>query len=349
MSCSLAKSGSIAGERDHVEREVPGRVPRVLPLVGHRDDVAVVQVLPVAVAAVLAACGRRRLVGIAVEPVLDDVVVELLAPEQPGVRLPRDAALVVRERRPGCDRRRTRRPRAMRVGEDRRRSPRPNGSGRPRPSSREPQRGARTRPPGRDRRAGSAAPPWCRARRVDRVVLARRRRSRETRPSRTASAFAPPKSRSTLVSFSVNSSLGRRLGRRRLEPAAAPASRDRVERAGRRPARMPRLDARSLRACTPRTRCCGTRASAAGERRGLRAAVGDGDPDQDVVRRRPWRTRRRRRSSGRRRRRRCRAARTPDRPCRAGGSLRPAARRETRPAGTCRAPSCSECVGVASR
>ena len=37
-------------EREHVERQVPGRVPRVLPLVGHRDDVGVRHVVPVVVA-----------------------------------------------------------------------------------------------------------------------------------------------------------------------------------------------------------------------------------------------------------------------------------------------------------
>ena len=40
--------------------------------------------------------GRRRLAGIAVEPVVDHVVVELLRPEQPGIGLPADAAVVVR-------------------------------------------------------------------------------------------------------------------------------------------------------------------------------------------------------------------------------------------------------------
>ena len=42
------------GERDALEGEVPGRVPRVLPRVGHRDDVAVVEVAP------RRRCGRRR-------------------------------------------------------------------------------------------------------------------------------------------------------------------------------------------------------------------------------------------------------------------------------------------------
>ena len=44
-------------EGDHVERQVPCREPRILPLVRHRDHVAIVQMLPVAIAAVIR--GRR--------------------------------------------------------------------------------------------------------------------------------------------------------------------------------------------------------------------------------------------------------------------------------------------------
>ena len=42
-------------KRHAVEREVPRGVPRVLPLVGHRDDVRVVEMRPLAVPSVLAA------------------------------------------------------------------------------------------------------------------------------------------------------------------------------------------------------------------------------------------------------------------------------------------------------
>ena len=68
-------------QRDHVEREVPRREPRVLPRVGHREDVVVVDVLPRGVAAVLALRRRRGRGGIAVEPVAHHVVVELLRPD----------------------------------------------------------------------------------------------------------------------------------------------------------------------------------------------------------------------------------------------------------------------------
>ena len=90
------------------------------------------------------------------------------------------------------------------------------------------------------------------------------------------------------------------------------------------------------------TTCCGTTASAA---RGASPRRGRGCAtviaDQQVVGRRPWRTRRRRRSSGPRRTRRYRAARTPTSPRRAAVGRRPGRRRGTPPAGTCTGTSCT--------
>ena len=62
----LGELGVDQRERHAVEREVPGGVPGILPLVRHRDDVGVVEVLPVAVAAVPALVRRRRLGRVAV-------------------------------------------------------------------------------------------------------------------------------------------------------------------------------------------------------------------------------------------------------------------------------------------
>ena len=75
----LGEVGVDQRERDAVEGEVPRRVPRVLPLVRHRDDVGVVEVRPVGVAAV-PALGRaaRGWSGSPSSQSLDDVVVELL-------------------------------------------------------------------------------------------------------------------------------------------------------------------------------------------------------------------------------------------------------------------------------
>src|SRR6266436_2850471 len=64
--------------------EVPGCEPGIFPLVRHRDHIGGHQVTPTAVAAVLAALGRRRLGRIAIEPMLHIEVVELLVPQHPG-------------------------------------------------------------------------------------------------------------------------------------------------------------------------------------------------------------------------------------------------------------------------
>ena len=98
------------GEGQHVEGQVPRGVPGILPLVRHGDDVGVVEVLPVAVAAVtVAAPAAARLGGVALEPLRHVVVVELLAPDHAGERLAlhgagvgvRDAALEVGVERVG--------------------------------------------------------------------------------------------------------------------------------------------------------------------------------------------------------------------------------------------------------
>jgi hypothetical protein len=82
-----------------VEREVPGRVPGVLPLVGHGDDVLVVEVPPRVVAALPAGGRWRRLGGIALQPPPDVEVVELLAPQQSGKGLAHHPPRVVGARR----------------------------------------------------------------------------------------------------------------------------------------------------------------------------------------------------------------------------------------------------------
>jgi hypothetical protein len=82
------------GQGDALKRQIPCREPRVLPGVGHRHDVERLEVAPAAVADVLALLRRRRLIGITVEPPRHVVVVELLAPQQPGERLAHHRGLV---------------------------------------------------------------------------------------------------------------------------------------------------------------------------------------------------------------------------------------------------------------
>ena len=65
-------------EGDAVKREVPGRIPRVFPLVRHQDHVGIEQMPPIVVAAVLMALGRRGLRGVAAQPLAHVERVELL-------------------------------------------------------------------------------------------------------------------------------------------------------------------------------------------------------------------------------------------------------------------------------
>ena len=98
----LREVGIDQTERDHVEGEVPGREPGILPRVGHRQHVVGEHVAPVRVAAVLALGRRRRHRRIAVEPIAHDVVVELLGPDQPREGAPLDHARLRIEFRTAC-------------------------------------------------------------------------------------------------------------------------------------------------------------------------------------------------------------------------------------------------------
>src|SRR5690242_1717938 len=75
------------GKRHAMESEIPRGVPRILPLVRHRDDVVVVKVLPLAVASA-GSLGRRSWPNrITLQPGSEIVIVELLAPQQSAERL----------------------------------------------------------------------------------------------------------------------------------------------------------------------------------------------------------------------------------------------------------------------
>ena len=90
VSWRLANDRVDLRQRQAVEREIPRREPRVFPRVGHREDVRRVELAPVRVAA-RQPFGRGRWIGrVAVEPLADVEVVELLAPEQARERLPLD-------------------------------------------------------------------------------------------------------------------------------------------------------------------------------------------------------------------------------------------------------------------
>jgi len=71
-------------QRHTVKGQIPGGIPGILPFIRHRDDVSVVQMLPVFVAAVLACGVWCRLVGVAVQPLRDIVIIKLFAPDHAG-------------------------------------------------------------------------------------------------------------------------------------------------------------------------------------------------------------------------------------------------------------------------
>ena len=93
----LGELGVHQCKRHAVKREVPGGVPRILPLIGHRNDVRIIEVRPFVVAPAVSLRRRRRRRRIALQPVAHHVVIKLLGPEHSGERLPHDVAGVRRE------------------------------------------------------------------------------------------------------------------------------------------------------------------------------------------------------------------------------------------------------------
>ena len=85
-------------ERERVEGEVPGRIPGVLPLVGHGDDVAVQHVEPLGVPHAAPGAAQERVRLVLLQPAVEVEVVELLRPQHPRERLAVDAPLVLAER-----------------------------------------------------------------------------------------------------------------------------------------------------------------------------------------------------------------------------------------------------------
>ena len=77
-------------KRNAMKREIPGRIPRIFPFVGHGDNVSVIQVGPRVVAALGAFLRWGRIAWVAFQPVFDDVVIELLGPQHSGKALTHD-------------------------------------------------------------------------------------------------------------------------------------------------------------------------------------------------------------------------------------------------------------------
>ena len=75
-------------QRERVEREVPGGIPRVFPLVRHRDHVGVQHVEPFRVPHAVAVGLEQRMALVLGQPALQIEVVELFAPEHSRQSLP---------------------------------------------------------------------------------------------------------------------------------------------------------------------------------------------------------------------------------------------------------------------
>src|ERR1051326_358953 len=80
-----------------MKRKVPRRIPRILPFIRHRNHIRVVQVFPLVIATANTLAGRFGCAWITIEPLFDDVVIELFGPEHAGEGLPHDEAFVSRE------------------------------------------------------------------------------------------------------------------------------------------------------------------------------------------------------------------------------------------------------------
>ena len=83
---------------DRVEGQVPGRIPRVLPLVRHGDHVGVQHVKPFRVAHAAATGLHERMTPVLLKPSIQIEVVVLLAPEHAGQRLAVHPALIFVQR-----------------------------------------------------------------------------------------------------------------------------------------------------------------------------------------------------------------------------------------------------------
>src|ERR1044072_9592041 len=80
-----------------MKRKIPRRVPRILPLGGHGNDIGVVEMFPLVIAAAHTLCRRLRCGRITTQPLLYDIVIELFGPEHTGECLTHDEPRVSRE------------------------------------------------------------------------------------------------------------------------------------------------------------------------------------------------------------------------------------------------------------
>ena len=85
-------------KRNGVKRQVPCRVPGILPLVGHGDDVAVQHVEPLGIARTPLTRSHQRMSVMLLQPLVEIEIVVLLGPQHSGQRLAVYATFVFAQR-----------------------------------------------------------------------------------------------------------------------------------------------------------------------------------------------------------------------------------------------------------
>ena len=85
-------------QRETMESQVPRGVPGEFPFVRHRHDSVVVEMTPLGVTTIQTFVRRRRLARIAVQPLLDDVMIKLFVPKQPAERLSLNGTMFLSQR-----------------------------------------------------------------------------------------------------------------------------------------------------------------------------------------------------------------------------------------------------------
>ena len=95
VNLALREGGVDHGERDAMERQVPGGVPRVLPLVGHGHHVVVEHVEPRLVPGAMPDGRPQRVEAALPQPAVHVEVIALLGPQHPGQGLAHDCPRVV--------------------------------------------------------------------------------------------------------------------------------------------------------------------------------------------------------------------------------------------------------------
>src|SRR5262245_23047934 len=78
------------GNRDAMKREVPRRIPGEFPFVRHRHDPFIMKMTPLRVAPQFSFGWGRRLTSIALEPTLNNIMIELFRPQHSGQGLSLD-------------------------------------------------------------------------------------------------------------------------------------------------------------------------------------------------------------------------------------------------------------------